>query len=92
MYVDQVDTVIDTVETVAEVVEAVAHKVEEVADGIADKLPEDGKLKAAVEAIEAIAKETAKDAHIMDELIENVSLDKNLHPIRLGYIIFSIYL
>lgn len=69
---NQVDTVIDTVETAAEVVEAVAHKVEEVADGIADKLPEDGKLKAAVEAIEAIAKETAKDAHIMDELIENV--------------------
>ncbi|KAL6225133.1 hypothetical protein ACLB2K_003985 [Fragaria x ananassa] len=64
--------VMNTVEAVAEVVEAVAHKVEEVADDIADKIPEDGKLKSAFEAVEAIAKETAKDAHMVDELIENV--------------------
>ncbi|KAM5577138.1 hypothetical protein ABKV19_007807 [Rosa sericea] len=69
---NKVDMVMNTVEVVAEVVETVAHKVEEVADGIADKLPEDGKLKAAVEAVEAIAKETAKDAHMVDKLIENV--------------------
>ncbi|KAL6222874.1 hypothetical protein ACLB2K_006264 [Fragaria x ananassa] len=67
-----VDMVMNTVEAVAEVVEAVAHKVEEVADDIADELPEDGKLKSAFEAVEAIAKETAKDAHMVDELIENV--------------------
>ncbi|XP_024184113.1 uncharacterized protein LOC112189074 isoform X2 [Rosa chinensis] len=69
---NKVDMVMNTVEVVAEVVETVAHKVEEVADGIADKLPEDGKLKAAVETVEAIAKETAKDAHMVDKLIENV--------------------
>ncbi|XP_004288158.1 PREDICTED: uncharacterized protein LOC101308504 isoform X1 [Fragaria vesca subsp. vesca] len=69
---NRVDMVMNTVEAVAEVVEAVAHKVEEVADDIADKLPEDGKLKSAFEAVEAIAKETAKDAHMVDELIENV--------------------
>ena len=85
--VDRVDMVMNTVEAVAEVVETVAHKVEDVADGIADSLPEDGKLKAAFEAVEAIAKETARDAHMVDQLIEKVSFRKliNLYRIELGY-------
>ena len=44
---------------------------EEVADEIGDHLP-DGKLKGAFDLIENIAKETAKDAHIVDEFIEKV--------------------
>ncbi|PON41438.1 hypothetical protein PanWU01x14_289610 [Parasponia andersonii] len=69
---NKVDSVVDSVEAVAEVVEKVAEKVEDIADDIADKLPENGKLKDAVLLIEKIAKETAKDAHLVDEFIEKV--------------------
>ncbi|GMN33905.1 hypothetical protein TIFTF001_004414 [Ficus carica] len=68
---NQVDKVADTVEAVAEVVEQVAEKVEEIADEIGDHLPV-GKLKGTFDLIENIAKETAKDAHIVDEFIEKV--------------------
>lgn len=55
----------------AEAVEQVAEKVEEIADDIGNKLPT-GKLKDALEVVETIAKETAKDAHNVDEFIEKV--------------------
>lgn len=48
-----------------------AEKVEEIADEIGDHLP-DGKLKGTFDLIENIAKETAKDAHIVDQFIEKV--------------------
>lgn len=67
--------VVDSVENVAEIVETVAEKVEEVADDIADQLPQDGKLHDAVRLVESIAKETAKDAHLVDDLIEKVLIN-----------------
>lgn len=70
--VDEVDTVVQSVENVAEIVETVAEKVEEVADDIADQLPQDGKLHDAIRLVESIAKKTAIDAHIVDDLIEKV--------------------
>lgn len=70
--VEKVDTVVETVECVVEVVEKVAEEVEKVADKVADTLPENGKLTEAVCFIETIAKETAKDARIAEELIQKV--------------------
>lgn len=64
--------VVESVENLAEIVEMVAEKVEEVADDIADKLPDGGKLKVAVRLVENVAKETAKDAHLVDQLMEKV--------------------
>ena len=64
--------VVDTVEAVAEVVENVAEKVEDIADEIGNNLPEGGTLRAAFDLVENVAKETAKDAHIVDEFIEKV--------------------
>ncbi|XVF61554.1 hypothetical protein PTKIN_Ptkin08bG0139200 [Pterospermum kingtungense] len=68
----KVDTVVESVECVVEVVEKVAEEVEKVADEVADALPENGKLKEAVCLIETVAKETAKDARIAEELIQKV--------------------
>lgn len=67
-----VETVVKTVETVVEVVEEVAEGVANVADEVADHLPEGGKFKSAVELVENVAKETAKNAHIADQLIDKV--------------------
>ncbi|XP_024027957.1 uncharacterized protein LOC21402729 [Morus notabilis] len=68
---NKIDRVVETAEAVAEAVEHVAEKVEEIADDIGNKLP-NGKLKDALDVIETIAKETAKDAHNVDEFIEKV--------------------
>nr|DAD22032.1 TPA_asm: hypothetical protein HUJ06_023495 [Nelumbo nucifera] len=68
----EVDTVVETIENVVNVVEVVAEEVENVADEIAKKLPEGGKLKEAVCAVEHIAKEAAKDAHLAEEFLEKV--------------------
>ncbi|KAF3439240.1 hypothetical protein FNV43_RR17515 [Rhamnella rubrinervis] len=64
--------VVENVEKVAEIVETVAETVEEVADDIADQLPQDGKLHDAVRVVESIAKQSAIDAHLVDDLIEKV--------------------
>lgn len=70
------ETVVETFECVVEVVEKVAEEVEKLADEVADALPENGKLKEAVCWIEKVAKETAKDARIAEELIK--SMKRNL--------------
>ncbi|XP_022741093.1 uncharacterized protein LOC111292784 [Durio zibethinus] len=69
---EKVDRVVETAELVVEVVEKVAEEVEKVADEVADTLPKNGKLKEAVSFIETIAKETAKDARLAEELIQKV--------------------
>ncbi|XP_010266764.1 PREDICTED: uncharacterized protein LOC104604195 [Nelumbo nucifera] len=68
----EVDTVVDTIENVVTVVEKVAEEVEKVADEVADKLPEGGKLREAVCAVEHIAKEAAKDAQMAGDFIDKV--------------------
>lgn len=62
----------DTAETVVEVIEKVAEKVEDVAEEIADHLPAGGKLKQAATLVENVARETAKDAHMVDAVIDKV--------------------
>lgn len=59
-------------EEVTEVVEKVAEEAEKVAEDVAEHLPEGGKLKAAATLVENIAKETAKDAHLVEDIIEKV--------------------
>ncbi|KAL5556530.1 hypothetical protein UlMin_038766 [Ulmus minor] len=68
---NQVDTIADTIEAVAEVIEDVAEKVEDIADDIGDNL-ENGKLKDLANLVEDVARETAKDAHMVDQFIEKV--------------------
>ncbi|KAG6624519.1 uncharacterized protein LOC122298645 [Carya illinoinensis] len=68
----EVDTVVQIAEDVTETIERVAEKVEDVAEEVADHLPAGGKLKDAAMFIENLARETAKDAHLVDEVIDKV--------------------
>lgn len=74
---------VETVETVVETVETVAKEVAHVAEEMAHQLPEGGKLQNIVCSVANVAEETAKDAHLIDQLIEKVSI------ILLHFLIFS---
>ncbi|KDP41430.1 hypothetical protein JCGZ_15837 [Jatropha curcas] len=69
---DRVESVVETAEDVTDIVEKVAEKIEKVAEEVADHLPEGGKLKDAVTVVENVAKETAKDAHLVHQVIDNM--------------------
>ncbi|XP_056693883.1 uncharacterized protein [Spinacia oleracea] len=69
---NEIDTVVETVETVVETVETVAKEVAHVAEEMAHQLPEGGKLQNIVCSVANVAEETAKDAHLIDQLIEKV--------------------
>ncbi|KMT08598.1 hypothetical protein BVRB_6g138780 [Beta vulgaris subsp. vulgaris] len=69
---DEVDTVVQTVEMVVETVEKVAEGVAHVADEVANQLPDGGKLQNIVCHVANMAEETAKDAHLVDQLIDKV--------------------
>nr|GLL48082.1 uncharacterized protein LOC109169710 isoform X2 [Ipomoea trifida] len=67
----QVEAAAETVEKVADVVGNVAHEVDKAAEDFKENLPA-GKLKDIVEAIEHVAEETAKDAQIVEDLMDKV--------------------
>ncbi|OMP01284.1 hypothetical protein COLO4_11997 [Corchorus olitorius] len=69
---NEAEKMLQTAEDIAEKVEEVAEKVEKMADELEEQLPKDGKLYAALEMVEDIAKETAKTAHRADDLIDKV--------------------
>ncbi|CAI9778053.1 unnamed protein product [Fraxinus pennsylvanica] len=69
---DEVDTAVETIEHITEVVEKVAEVVDKVAEDIADDLPEGGRFRKAVDFIENVAEETAKDAHLLGDIIHKV--------------------
>ncbi|KAJ6939519.1 hypothetical protein NC651_005848 [Populus alba x Populus x berolinensis] len=69
---DKVEEVVEIADQVADIVEEVAEEVGKVADEVADHLPEGGKLQQVATFIENVAKETAKDANVVDEIIEKV--------------------
>lgn len=71
---DEVDTVVETIEQITEVVEKVAEVVDKVAEDIADDLPEGGRFRKAVVLIENVAEQTAKDAHLLEDIIHKVYL------------------
>ncbi|KAJ8772228.1 hypothetical protein K2173_027405 [Erythroxylum novogranatense] len=68
---DTVESAVEAVDQVADIVEKVAEEVEKVAEAVADHLPE-GEIKEAVEFVENLAEETAKGAHLAEEVIDKV--------------------
>ncbi|KAL0438173.1 UNVERIFIED_CONTAM: hypothetical protein Slati_2300300 [Sesamum latifolium] len=66
----EVDTAIETIEEIVEVVEKVAEVVDKVAEGISDDLPDDGKLKKAMDVVEDVAEKTAQDARTVGDAID----------------------
>ncbi|XP_034891937.1 uncharacterized protein [Populus alba] len=69
---DKVEEVVEIADQVADIVEEVAEAVGKVADEVADHLPEGGKLQQVATFVENVAKETAKDANVVDEMIEKI--------------------
>ncbi|XP_057974238.1 uncharacterized protein LOC131162099 [Malania oleifera] len=81
----EIETAAEATEHVTEMVEKVAEEVEKVTEEVVDELPEGGKLKKAVAFVENVAKETAKDAHLAQDIIEKVEetakeMDSFLEP------------
>ncbi|KAL4649440.1 hypothetical protein ACB092_01G013900 [Castanea dentata] len=68
----EVDAVVETAEEVVEVVEKVAEEVDKVAEEISEHLPEGGKLRATAKIIEKVAERTAKDAQLVEDVIDKV--------------------
>ncbi|CAL9073343.1 unnamed protein product [Musa textilis] len=68
----EVEMVADAVEEVFEVVEKVATVVEKVSSEVAERLPEEGKLKDAVLSIEHVSREAAQDAHLANDIIHKL--------------------
>lgn len=64
--------VAEEVESVAEVVEKVAIKAEKMSSEVANKLPENGKLKETALIVEHISKEAAQDAQLTLDIIHKV--------------------
>lgn len=68
----EAEEVIEGAEIVAEVVEKVATVAEKVSAQVADKLPDDSKLKEAALFVEHVSEVTARDAHLTDDFIHKV--------------------
>ncbi|CAA2956797.1 uncharacterized protein LOC111408726 isoform X2 [Olea europaea var. sylvestris] len=72
IFKNEVDTAMETIEQITEVVEKTAEVVDKVAENIADHLPEGGKFRKTVDFIENVAETTAKDAHLVEDIIDKV--------------------
>ncbi|KAB1219985.1 hypothetical protein CJ030_MR3G020092 [Morella rubra] len=68
----EVEAVVETAEVATEVIEKVAEEVEKLAEEVANQFPEGGKVQNAATFVENIAKETIKDAHLAEDVIEKV--------------------
>ena len=64
--------VVEQVESVVEVVEKVATAAEKVFAQVAEKLPDDSKLKKAALVVEHVSEKTAQDAYATTEFIRQV--------------------
>ncbi|KAI4388714.1 hypothetical protein MLD38_001019 [Melastoma candidum] len=69
---NEVEAVVEKAELVTETIEKVAEGVEKVAEEIEERLPEGGKLRAAVEAVDKVAKAAAKGAELAGDVIDKV--------------------
>ncbi|XP_020104875.1 uncharacterized protein LOC109721593 isoform X2 [Ananas comosus] len=69
---NEVEMVENVVENAAVVVEKVANMTEKVSSEVAERLPEDGKLKDAVVFVEHASKEVAEEAHLAQDIIHKV--------------------
>ncbi|KAL5982318.1 hypothetical protein ACLOJK_016389 [Asimina triloba] len=70
---DEAEKAAQVVETAAELVEMVADAAETLSNGVAQKLPEDGKLRDAVVFVEHVSKEAEKDAQRTIEFVRKVN-------------------
>ncbi|KAL9682771.1 hypothetical protein QQ045_014579 [Rhodiola kirilowii] len=83
----KLDTVVQTAEDIADVVEQVAEQVDKLAEEVSEHLPQGGKLRRTMEVIEDLAEETAKQAHLLGDVIDKVQeMEDNLeelieHPV-----------
>ncbi|XVE49511.1 hypothetical protein DITRI_Ditri01bG0088300 [Diplodiscus trichospermus] len=73
----EAEMVVEEVENVAEVVEKVATAAENVSAQLAEKLPDDGKLKKAALVVEHVSEITAQDAHATTQFIHQVEATKH---------------
>nr|CAD1838127.1 unnamed protein product [Ananas comosus var. bracteatus] len=69
---NEVEMIENVVENAAVVVEKVANMTEKVSSEVAERLPEDGKLKDAVVFVEHASKEVAEEAHLAQDIIHKV--------------------
>ncbi|KAH7866120.1 hypothetical protein Vadar_015818 [Vaccinium darrowii] len=69
---DKVEQVVEEVEVVAEVVEKVAETAEKVSAEVADKFPDNSKLKEAALVVEHISTVAATDAEMAEDVIHKV--------------------
>ncbi|KAL2467863.1 uncharacterized protein Fot_51388 [Forsythia ovata] len=69
---NEVDTAVETIEEITEVVEKAAEVVDKVAENIADHLPEGGKFRKTIDFIENVAEKTAKDAQLVEDIINKI--------------------
>ncbi|XP_010108415.2 uncharacterized protein LOC21387641 [Morus notabilis] len=74
------EMVVEEVENVAEIVERVATVAKKVSSNVAEKLPEDGKLKETALFVERVSKKAAHDAQLTIDFIHKV--DELKHDIE----------
>ncbi|KAB1206823.1 hypothetical protein CJ030_MR7G008261 [Morella rubra] len=72
----ETELVVEEVEGIAKVVEKVAIAAEKLSAEVADKLPENGKLKEAALFVEHVSQEAAHDAEIAEQFIHKVEAIK----------------
>ncbi|KAI3462098.1 hypothetical protein Pfo_018761 [Paulownia fortunei] len=68
----KIDQVIETVENVTEVVEEIAEEAEKIMEEVEEKLPNDSKLKEALESFDDLAKMAVKEAKKAEDLVHKV--------------------
>lgn len=69
---DKVEEVVEEVEIAAEMVEKVAITIEKVSAEVADKLPDNSKLKEAALVVQHISSVSATDAQLAEDFIHKV--------------------
>ncbi|XP_031389961.1 uncharacterized protein LOC116202521 [Punica granatum] len=72
LFAGEVGEVVEREEEIAGNVEEAAEEVEKVAEEVADQLPEGGKLRDEIAFVENVAKHTAMDAHLAQEVFDKV--------------------
>ncbi|XVF67253.1 hypothetical protein PTKIN_Ptkin10aG0105800 [Pterospermum kingtungense] len=73
---EEAEIVVEQVENVAEVVEKAATAAEKVSAQVAEKLPDESKLKKAAQVVEHVSEITAQDAHATTQFIHQVEAIK----------------
>ncbi|KAL1569665.1 hypothetical protein AAHA92_01117 [Salvia divinorum] len=70
----KIDKAVEIVEEVAEVVEEVAERAEKIVEEVEEKLPDDSKLREALESFDALAKKAANEAKKAEDVVHKVKL------------------